>query len=195
MLDWLLLLQLALSVGLAGVIAERAVYLLLVAPASPRALRWLSQSVGEGRTDRALFWARQRSNTHVARILLTALEPVSERSPAPDDADDLGELILQLTERAVLRLRLIRVGATVSSTTGLLIGIVRISGGYAAPSGLLALEAGLTERMALSSALFSMAVGVGTSAVCFYATSQFRKAARQLITQSARAAQLVRIPA
>jgi hypothetical protein len=187
--DWLLLVQLALSAGLLAVIGERAAYLWYVAPASAPALRWLGQCVEEGRVERVLFWARKRPGTHVAQILLAQLEP------QPDGEHDLPELLSELTERAVIRLRLLRVGATVASTSGLLVGIVRISGGYAAPSGLLALEAGLTERLTMSSALFSMAVGVGTSAVCFYATSLFRRAAQQLVAQSVRAAQLAKIVA
>jgi len=184
--DWLLLAQLALSMGLFVVIGERALYLLYSAPVSAAALSWLTSNLAAGRGDRSLRFAQQRPTAHVSRVLLATL------GPAVPDADDLPDLLSQLTERAVIRLRLLRVGATVASTAGLLVGIVRISGGYAAPSGLLALEAGLTERLAMSSALFSMAVGVGTSAVCFYATSLFRRAAQQLVGQAARVAQLMK---
>jgi hypothetical protein len=188
--DWLFLLQLALTAGLLLVIAERAYYLLYVAPISADALKWLTARLNDrGGISDALRWARARGDTHVARIVRRGLDPSPVGGEGPDD---LSELLSDLSERAVVRLRLLRVGATVASTSGLLVGILRISGGYAPPSGLLALQAGLSERLALSSALFSMAIGVGTSAVCFYATALFRRAAQQLISQSTRAAQLVR---
>jgi hypothetical protein len=189
--DWLLLLQLSLTAGLLAVIAERAFYLLYVAPASAAAISWLSKLLGDrrdGAVEQAIYWARGRRETHIAGVLLAVLAPPAHA----DEDDDLSEVISTLSERAVARLRLLRVGATVASTSGLLVGIVRISGGYAPASGLLALEAGLNERLALSSALFSMAIGVGTSAVCFYATALFRRSAQQLLTQSTRVMQLAK---
>ncbi|MEY4578160.1 MAG: hypothetical protein RL701_2863, partial [Pseudomonadota bacterium] len=86
----------------------------------------------------------------------------------------------------------LRVGATIASTVGLMIGILRIRGGAGEHAGLLALEAGLAEKVALGEALFSMAVGVATSAVCFHAVGALREAAGEVMGQGTKVAEALR---
>jgi hypothetical protein len=194
--DILTLLQLGLAATLLGVIGDRVHILMFAAPLHRRGvefvLRLLSSADSDPRTSagsaqldalRAFASTAGTSRTHVARVLRAVLD-CDEQGEHRQDA--LAELSFELSAEATARLRTLRVGATIASTLGLLVGIVRLRGGFAKPSGLLALEAGLTERMALSDALLSMAIGVGTSAVCFYALSLLGEAARALMAQRAR---------
>jgi hypothetical protein len=183
---WLTWLQLALSVALLGVIAERARYLMQRAILSPEGFAFVSDGLQQGQLAQLRAFARALPAVHVARLLRAALE----RAPEEPD-EELEELLSRLRERALARLRLVRVGATLASSLGLMVGILCIQRGYSEPAGLLALEAGLPQKLAMSQALFAMGVGVATSGVCFYALSLFRPAAQALITQSARAAHLL----
>lgn len=183
--DTLTLLQLSLSAVLLGVIVDRVHTLLFAAPLHRRGLEFVLRSLQRLGFDelRTFATAPGTSRTHVARVLRVALS-ADQQDESRQDA--LAELSFELSAEATARLRAIRVGATIASTLGLMIGIVRLRGGFAKPTGLLALEAGLTERMAVADALLSMAIGVGTSAVCFYALSLLGQAARSLMAQRAR---------
>lgn len=181
--DALTLFQLGLSAALLGVILDRAYHLLFRAPLSRRGVEYVMRALE--RTDHGPLraFAAHTARTHVSRVLSVALGPLEEGDTREDA---MAELSFELSAEAAVRLRALRVGATIASTSGLLIGIIRLRGGFIKSPGLLALEAGLTERLALADALFSMAIGVGTSAVCFYALSLLREAARSLLAQRSR---------
>jgi hypothetical protein len=181
--DALTLFQLGLSAALLGVILDRAYCLLWAAPLSSRGVAHVLRALERAEDGPLRAFAKHTARTHVGRVLAIAFEPITDGLPREDA---LAELSFELSAEAAARLRALRVGATIASTTGLLIGIVRLRGGFTKPPGLLALEAGLTERLAVSDALFSMAIGVGTSAVCFYALSLLGDAARGLVAQRAR---------
>jgi hypothetical protein len=192
--DLLTLLQLSLSAALIGVIADRVYSLMFVAPLSRRGVEFVLRALERAEFEPLRAFARASSRAHISRMLVAALEPASD---GERQEDVLTELSFELSGEAAARLRALRVGATIASTLGLLIGIIRLRGGFTKPPGLLALEAGLSERLAVSEALFSMALGVGTSAVCFYALSLLQEAARSLIAQRGRVenALLARLPA
>jgi hypothetical protein len=181
--DALTLFQLSLSAALLAVIVDRAYALLFAAPLSNRGVAHVLRALERAEDVPLRAFAARVARTHVGRVLSIAFAPISDGVPR---VDALAELSFELSAEAAVRLRALRVGATIASTTGLLIGIIRLRGGFTKPPGLLALEAGLTERLAVADALFSMAIGVGTSAVCFYALSLLGAAARSLIAQRAR---------
>ena len=188
--DLLTLLQLGLSAMLLGLIADRVYTLMFAAPLHKRGLEFVTRALERGNLAALNHFAAGAATrrTHIGRMLHIALAPAQ---PGESRRDELAELSFELSAEAIARLRALRVGATIASTLGLLVGIVRLRGGFAQPSGLLALEAGLTERMAVGDALYSMAIGVGTSAVCFYALSLLREAARFLIAQRTRVENLL----
>jgi len=184
-MHWLTWLQLAVSGVLLGVIAERARYLLFRAKLSEEGWAFVDRSLRAGEIVQLRAFARAQPEAHVSAVLRAAFDPEPERD------EELAELVSGLREQSAAGLRLLRVGATIASSLGLLVGILCIQRGFGEPAGLLALEAGLPEKLAMSQALFAMAIGVATSAVCFYALSLLRPAAQALIAQSARAAHLV----
>ena len=179
--------QLAFALFVVVVIAERAWVLLLEAPVSEQADRWLRESLSRDALGLVRRWSLRRPTTYVAQVLTTGL---FERSESPEEG--LAELLLDLNYAATKRLMLLRVSATLASSLGLLSAIVAIRQGFGGDSGLISLQAGLAERLSVAHALWSMAVGVGTSAVCFFALSIFRQRAWELVAQSRRFAHLVR---
>ncbi len=104
---------------------------------------------------------------------------------------DLRELLADLREEAIARLRFLRVAATLASTTGLLGGILRLARGPSIITGLAALKAGEPERLMVMEAIATMAIGVALSALCFQALALLRPAAQQLISQTLRVARAV----
>ncbi|MFT3922641.1 MAG: hypothetical protein QM778_08920 [Myxococcales bacterium] len=170
--------QVAFALGVMVVIGERARALFFRSLTSEHAMKWLAARLRAGDAASAQAWARQVPESFVARVLLETLDVQNpERDP------DL--LRVDLRHAAGIRLGLLRGCATLASALGLLGGILAIRQGLSGGGGLLALQAGLAQQMALADALESMALGVGTSALCFYALGAFRKAAGQLLAQSA----------
>jgi hypothetical protein len=181
-MHWLTWLQLVFSGVLLGVIAERVRYLLFRAALSDEGWSFVQRGLQAGEILQLRAFAQAQPDTHVGAVLRAALEP--------DPDQELAEIVSWLHERSAARLRLVRVGATLASSLGLMTGILCIQRGFGEPAGLLALEAGLPQKLAMSQALFAMGIGVATSAVCFYALSLLKPAAQALIAQSARAAHL-----
>ena|GEM_PF-6158209 len=170
--------QVVFALGVAAVIAERARALLFCSSTSDRAVKWLAARLRDGDSVSAEAWARRVPSSFVARTLLETLDTQNpERDP------DM--LRLELRHDAGVRLGLLRGCATLASALGLLGGILSIRQGFSGGGGLLALQAGLAEQVALACALQSMALGVATSALCFYALAVFRRVARDLLAQSA----------
>lgn len=213
--DALTFLQLGLSAVLLATIVERARYLFWLAPLSGEGLKHVLRAIEQGAWGDVEVWAREVPGSHVGQILRVVRGTSGERgaesasgeqgassasgehraesvSGAVEREEALAELLFDLQARALARLRLLRVGATIASTVGLMIGILRIRGGVGAPAGLLALEAGLPEKIALGQALFSMGVGVATSAVCFYAVGVLRDGAREVLVQGTKVGDAVR---
>jgi hypothetical protein len=185
--DVLTWLQLGVSAGLAAVIVERVRYLLVVAPLSPEGMKFVVAALEAGRSEQVRVWAEEAARTHVGQVLQAGLG-----AGGSEQEDELSDVLFELQARCLARLRALRVGATVASTLGLLTGILRIRGGLGESAGLLALEAGLAEKVALGQALGSMAVGVATSAVCFYALGVLREAAKGLLAQGTKVAGVLR---
>jgi hypothetical protein len=173
--------QLTFALLLAIVIAERVRALCVRGATSDEAMRWLLRSLDEGELDRPLAWARARPDSHVARVLAAAL------SAQPSELE-VQECLADVREEASARLRMLRVCATLSSTTGLLGGILALSRNGPEGAGLEALKAGGAERASMAEAIATMAIGVATSALCFQALAVLRPAAQKAVSQAQQAA-------
>ena len=175
-MSWLAWLQCTWALVVLAMVAERAHALFVRYAVSDAALLFVTRSLRAGDLEAARAWAAERPRT----LLAALLAPVDAADEAEADAP---ALLTELSYRTHERLLVLRVAATLSSTLGLLGGVVAIARGMGGAPGLLGLQAGLAERVAMQEALFSMALGVGTAAVCFHALSRFRARARELVTQ------------
>ncbi len=170
--------QALLAAILLGVAIERGRALLFVAPVSRRFMDALSDALEARAVTCALALSNADPKRWVNRIVLTWLH--AEASDRDERMEmELGDLRME----AGARLTLLRVSATISSTLGLLGGILAIQRGFSG-KGLLSLSAGLAQQVALNQALSHMAVGMGTAAFCFAAFNLFRTAARDALTQT-----------
>ncbi|MET0342760.1 MAG: hypothetical protein ABW252_17265 [Polyangiales bacterium] len=172
MLGWYQLGQLALALFVALVIAERVRVLCWRAPLSDEAQRWLLAALRNGDDEAVTKLRAARPESHAARILT-----------ARADGDDVNEVLSDLFEEARARLLVLRVSATLASTTGLLGGILALARGEGGETGLLALKAGAVAQARMSEAITTMAIGVAMSAVCFQALGRLREAAKRLVAQ------------
>ena len=174
--SWFQLAQLCVALALAIVIGERVRSLHFRDATSEEAFRWLLRTLDRGDTESARAWARARPRTQLARMV--ELTFVSSQP-----AGELRELILELREESTAWLRMLRVGATLVSTLGLLGGILTLALGSSRHAGLMALQAGGVERMTMNEALATMAIGVATSALCFQGLAVLRPAAQRSLQQ------------
>ncbi len=174
------LIQLALVLTVLVVIAERARLLWFRAPVSGRLCTELERCVRAGRLERIEALCAASPFRWACRAALVARQQ--------DAATAAEALFLDLRYEAERRLVTLRIAATLASTLGLLGGILAIRQGFGA-GGLLALESGLAQHVALGRALSTMALGIGTSAICFAAFAAFRRAARHVLTQAQRVLQ------
>ena len=182
-MSWLAWLQCAWAVAVLALIAERAHALFVRYAVSEAGFLFVTRSLRDGDLEGVRAWAHARSRTLLAALLVP--------SDASDDPGDPASVLTELSHRTHERLLALRVAATLSSTLGLLGGVLAIARGVGGKPGLLGLQAGLAERLAMQDALLSMALGVGTAAVCFHALSRFRARARELVTQLRGAAHLL----
>jgi hypothetical protein len=178
-MSWFNWLQLAWAAVVVAVLGERAVALFHRLPTGARGLALVTERLGAGDLAAVRAWANERPGTLLGQLLGRCLVPMPWAEP-PEPAI----LLAELTDHTQARLTWLRVAATLSSTLGLLGGVMAIARGLGPARGLVALQSGLAERLAMDEALLSMALGVGTAAVCFYGLSRLRPAARQLIAQA-----------
>ncbi len=177
--------QLGLTLIVFAIVVERARELFFRAPTSERALRWLGTQLKKGDAAGPLSWANRLPDTYVSQVLRAQL--------GTEDRDffESSDLIrVELRYAVGRRLGLLRSSATLSSVLGLLGAILAIRQGFNDTS-LLALQAGLAQKVAVAQALESMGIGVGTSAFCFYALGLFRRVARDLIRQATHIAHIL----
>jgi hypothetical protein len=169
--------QLGITAILLLTIGERVFYLCYRARLSSAGSDWVKRQLASDALKALTVWACTAPEILVARLVRAASSSHSVEEALADEHAEIVEAVSQ-------RLRAIRVGATLSSTMGLLVGVLRLRAGFLQPTGLLALEQGLPERIATSQALFSMAIGISTSAICFFALAHLRRAASVLLQQA-----------
>jgi biopolymer transport protein ExbB/TolQ len=174
------LIQLSLVLAVLIVVAERARVLWFRAPVSGRLCAELERCVRAGRLERVEALCSSSPFRWACRAALVARQK--------DVGTAADALFLDLRYEAERRLVTLRIAATLASTLGLLGGILAIRQGFGA-GGLLALESGLAQQVALARALSTMALGIGTSAICFAAFAAFRTAARHVLSQAQRVLQ------
>jgi len=167
-----------------ALVTERIRALLFVAPVQARLLTQLERCCEAGHLEAARLLVSSLPGTSACRVALAGL------SGAADGLSAMQEELLEVRAWTTRRLRAVRVCATMASTLGLLGAIVSLVFGFGG-SGLLSLQAGLAERVALDQALLAMGIGVGTSAFCFYAFGLLRRAAHETLAQAVRAARAV----
>ncbi|MDB4975206.1 MAG: hypothetical protein JWN48_3547 [Myxococcaceae bacterium] len=177
MASWYQLAQLVFASFAVAMIAERVRALHWSLASSDEAIRWLVRELQQGGAEQALAWASARPMAQAARLIRA-----SESEGAREG--ELRELLIDLRDEATARLSLLRVSATLASTLGLLGGILMLTGALPPDAGLLALQAGAAERLSMQQAIATMAIGAGTSALCFQALALLRPAARRLIAQA-----------
>jgi hypothetical protein len=173
-LSWFQLAQLAFAAFVIAVISERVRALHSASATSDDAARWLSRSFEAGAHHRIRNWVHARPSTQLSRIAELAL----------DDPAEMRELLADLRDESLARLGLLRASATLASTLGLLGGILTLARGTSHNAGLLALQAGAVERLTMDEAITTMAIGVGTSALCFQALALLRPAAEKHLAQA-----------
>jgi hypothetical protein len=170
--------QLVFALAVLAVIVERGRAVFYLAATSDRAMKWLAARLRAGDAASAEAWAKRVPSSFVARLIVETLD-----TQDPERDPDL--VRVELKHAAGARLGILRGCATLASALGLLGAIVAIREGFSGGGGLLALQAGLAEQVALAQALECMALGIGTSALCFFALGEFRRGARELLAQSA----------
>jgi hypothetical protein len=175
-------LQIALSLAVLCVAAERFYKVGVLAPVSDAFLRALERMLRAGQVEPASRVSVELPTRWTSRVVNNAL------GAEPEDSE---LLLLDLLEEAGSRLGLLRLCATLASTLGLLGGILIIRSGFGADVGLLALEAGLAERAAIGRALLTMGIGVGTAAFAFAAHGALRRASTRAYSQAQRVERLV----
>jgi hypothetical protein len=179
-LSWFSLGQLGFALLVVGLVAERAYVLAWRSALSEEATRWLMRQLERADRSQLVRFCQQRPQAQLAQVVLCALDADAE--------SELPELLLSLREQSLARLRLLRVSATLASTLGLLGGILTLAGVFGAPNDLSALKAGGAQRLTLSHALTTMAIGVATSAFCFQALAVLRPIAERQLASAQRAA-------
>lgn len=179
MLGWFQLLQLGFALFVVVLIAGRVHELCWRAPISDALARWLVDALVARDIEAVRAFCAERPDSHAARLAAHTLQDVQQADT------DSGELLADLYEEAGARLLALRVSATLASTTGLLGGILALARDSQQSAGLLALKAGAAAHHNLSQAIFTMALGVALSAVCFQALALLRPAAQRLVTQDA----------
>jgi len=184
---WFQLAQLGVALFLTIVIGERVRALHFRDATSEEAFRWLLRTLDRGDTERARGWARARPRTQLARMVELAFT-------SSQPAGELRELMLDLREESTARLRVLRVGATLVSSLGLMGGILTLALGSSRHAGLMALQAGGVERMTMNEALATMAIGVATSALCFQGLALLRPAAQRSLMQVRQLERLLLLP-
>jgi hypothetical protein len=179
---WFQGLQLIWAVLVVALVVERAVALFLRLPTSSEGAKFVTVALQRAELAQLRAWSQQRPHTLLAQLLASESDP---------DDNDPALLWADLATRPFERLLWLRVSATVSSTLGLLGGVVAIARGMGQKTGLVALQAGLGERLAMRDAMFSMALGLGTAAVCFYSLGRLRRAAGAIVAQGRSIAHLL----
>ncbi len=181
--------QIVLLIGVLALAVER-VRALCYRGAIDAALlrRALMRLLGKGEHERAAALMRAARPALAVEPVLALLDPA-----VPDDErmGELDERLLDLTEGATRRLRVLRILATIASAVGFLGAFIEIHWVFAGDHGLLGLQAGLVESLGLSRAFLSIALGITTSSLAIGAYSVLAGRAKALVADGRRLAACV----
>lgn len=181
--------QIVLLIGVLALAIER-VRALCYRGAIDAALlrRALSRLMVSGEDDRA---ARLMAAARPALAVEPALALLDPSVPGDERMGELDERLLDLTERATRRLRVLRILATIASAVGFLGAFIEIHWVFAGDHGLLGLQAGLVESLGLSRAFLSIALGIATSSLAIGAYTVLAGRAKALVADGRRLAACV----
>jgi hypothetical protein len=160
------------------VAAERIRELLFRAPLAPSFTSAVVAALEDGDRAHAEALTRAGGTAWVAETLHARL------GPEPSMAE---ELLAELGYRATRRLYALRVFASLGTATGFLGAISQLIWLMSGDHGLLALKAGLVERIAMERALLCLVTGVAISVFCLVAMGVLKRAAIELVGDVKRA--------
>jgi hypothetical protein len=164
--------QLLLSVAAVALVAERVRWLLYRAPLDTSVfLAALGRALEDRDEAGARAMAERGRPAAVAEIATHVLS----------GAGELDEVRAELSDRIMARLFAVKVVGRVGTALGFLGAILWLIWMMSGDHGLLALKAGLVEKIAVEGALLSMTLGVATSVFCMAALSILRRAAVALV--------------
>ncbi len=177
------ILQLLLAVAAIGVVAERCRALLFRAPVDTKPfLKAIDRAVEDGDVDDARALAKAGAPAWVPEVVSLCL--AGEGMEALERASDL-------RYEATKRLYALRVFASLGTALGFLGALVELIWLMSGDHGLLALQAGLVERIAMERAILAMAIGVAISVFSLVSLSILKKAAMGLVRDVSRALDLL----
>ena len=183
------LLQLLLAAVALALIAERFHTLFYRAriDAGPY-LEALREELRAGRTKAARALAEAGRPAWVAELVHAVLKADADGDHAESVAD---EVCADRRDQAGRRIYAVHGLARVATPLALLGVILELTGALAGRGGSEAFQAGLVRNAALSRALFTLAIGIATSAVCFVASGMLRKRAVALVRDLRRAMEIL----
>ena len=183
--------QVALSAGAAIEIALGASLLFVRAPCDARGLSEAITIALRGmQRDLAESIAQACHPAWAAQAWTVGLSAASAGSGAAA-RQAVEELRFDVVARAAERLRRLSAVARIASTLAFLAIILELASAFHGEHGLLALQRGLVERLAIESALLSFGIGLATSGACLSAATPMRAQLRALSSELHRLAQRI----
>lgn len=176
--------QLLFAAVALGVVARRLRVVLFDVPLDARVYnRALDRALDAKDLDQARALARAGGDAWLARIARAGLDAWSEPRTVSGALD---EALADLRDDADSGLRPLRMLASLASTFGLFAAILSLNGVGVPSGGLLGLEAGLLQRLAVGQAVVSVAIGGCTAIVVLVARAVIRRHTKRLYEESVR---------
>lgn len=166
------------------VVVRRLRVVLFAAPLDARLFgRALDRALDARDLDQARALARAGGDAWLARIARAGLDVWSEPRAVPGALD---EALAELRDDADRGLGPLRMLASLASTLGMLAAILSLNGVGVPSGGLLALQAGLQQSMAVAGAVAAVAVGGCTAVVILVARAVIRRHTKRLYDEAVR---------
>jgi len=175
--------QLLLAVAAVALVVDRFRALLFRAPLDTKPfLAAVGHALEDGDVDDARSLAAAGRPAWVAEVVEIGLEATGR---------EVMERAAEVRFEATQRLYALRVFASLGTALGFLGAMVELIWLMSGDHGLLALQAGLVERIAMERGILAMVLGVAISVFCLVALSILKKAAIALVQDVARASDLL----
>jgi hypothetical protein len=177
--------QLAFLLAVVALVVERVRTLSFVSALDAASFRRaLSALVRADHLDRATALVRDARPAWVAEVVWPLFDP---ESPSREDRRiDLEDGLMAVEARAVRGMRILRISASIASALGFIGAASEIHGIYSGDHGILGLQAGLVENLALDHAVVSIALGIATSSLALGAWSLLKNVAKHRIAECRR---------
>lgn len=183
-LSALSIVQIAFAVVALGVVGVRLRAVLFTAPLEARTFaRALDRALDAGDLAQARALARAGDAAWLARIARAALDVWGDPRAV---AAALDEALADLRGEADSGLLPLRMVASLASTLGMLAAILALNGVGVPHGGLIALQAGLAQSLAVAQAVASVALGGSTAILVLLARAVLRRHTKRLYDESLR---------